>query len=124
MSFLASFFCRKGVEHPKEQLPRVPDAPKWEISDMNALRGFIFSETGRKLMLRARALEYSNAVAACNDAFNTAYSGGKAAGFGDALNWLQSCASDEMISRAAGEQAANPANRGQDDPVFAELRSF
>lgn len=92
-------------------------APEWLASDVLALRNFLTSETGVKMMKRARALEYATAVAGARDRFHPAHSSGLTEGIGDTLKWIESCASDKMLhelSQATGEQVANQDTSGSE----------
>lgn len=57
--------------------------------------------TGSALLARARALEAANALHGCQDAITSTHSAGRAAGFSDCVNWLES------LSRVTGDQVTN-----------------
>ena len=81
-------------------LPAAPTpAPNWEIDNATYLRSFLSSETGQVLMKRARALECSIALAACQGKTEPF----RAAGFSDAVNWLESLSSISVSPAAHGE---------------------
>lgn len=77
-------------------IPAPESALAWTVADVLNLRKFLQSDTGAKLLQRARAMEYNIAVNACRDAVHTAHSAGMAAGVSDTVQWLQSLAGEEM----------------------------
>lgn len=104
----------------------LPPVTEWGESEARVWRTFLESPTGKTLMLRARGLEYANAVRGAQDQFHTVHSAGRTAGITDALNWLESLASDQMISRSSGAQDENlTADREQNgtEPV-EHIRHF
>lgn len=119
------FFCQEQKPNYRWQpttCAAVLAGPDWLSSDILNLRRFLGTETGAKLMQRGRSLEYSNAISGAKDQFHTVHSAGRTAGFSDALNWIDSCASEEMFSRVTGVQATkqNTSDSEQDDAALLE----
>jgi hypothetical protein len=124
------WFGKKSVARQRPDIPGAPIIaptipPDWTTADVSALRGFFNTATGGKLLQRGRAMEYSMAVTACGDSMHTVHSAARAAGISDTLNWLESLASDKMLSRLTGAQVRNlnPATSDQDDAELAERYS-
>jgi len=102
----------------KKSLIAAPSfAPDWTPDYATGLKKFLSSEEGRVLMARARALECKLALDACT---KKAISPDRAAGFSDAVNWLESLS---QISGASPVQDATTEPRfGEDEmPVINEL---
>lgn len=113
----------RNFPKPPEPKPiSAPISPDWLSSDILSLRKFLNDESGRKLIQRGRAISFANAIAGSNDQFHTVHSAGRTAGFSEALNWIESCASDEMLSRVTGAQATkqNTSDSEQDDAALLE----
>jgi hypothetical protein len=103
-------------------------ASDWTKSEAEILRTFLNSPTGQLLIQRARFLEAANAIKGANDVFHTQHSAGRTAGFSDAINWLESLASDETISKlsrvpATQEQITMDGQQDEAAPVDIR-RSF
>lgn len=71
-------------------LPAAPLAPDWTDDHRRAFLAFLKTEAGVVLMARMNAVAAHNAATACLDPMHTQHSAGRAAGFGDARNWLLS----------------------------------
>ena len=81
-------------------LPAAPNgAPDWKVDNATFLKSFMGSETGQILMKRARALECATALGACQGKTEPL----RAAGFSDAINWLESLSSISVSPAAHGE---------------------
>lgn len=87
LKFLGIFFKSK---HSTSNLPAVPLASEWTDEDRTRLLQFLRNPTGEKFILRARAVESKNAIAACQDSVTTTHSAARAAGFSDAVKWMLS----------------------------------
>lgn len=101
------------------------EAPDWLPEHRRGWCDFLSSPAGKILLQRAAAVHANFAIAACNDSVTTTHSAARAAGFGDALQWLES------LSRSARANAdAGPATEGQNqdtppngESVLRELMS-
>lgn len=89
--------------------------PEWREDDKARWLTFLDSETGKRLMLRAHAVLFQNALEGCKDSFTTAHSAGRAAGFAEAIEWMQS------LSRSASDKAENDAQTPGGEPSLREL---
>ena len=83
-------------------LPAAPVAPDWTQADMGAWQRFLGSDVGQRLWARFRAVEFRNYQTGCNDSMFSAHSAGRAKGFSDARDWLES------LSRTACVTADSP----------------
>jgi hypothetical protein len=88
--------------------------PQWTADHQKAWVTFLASPTGLVLLERMRAVAGKNAMLGAQDMMHAAHSGGRAAGFYDALLWLDSQARIEFeqsieISGASADQDATSA---------------
>ena len=84
---------------------------------MRLLNSFLATPTGQRLTARVRAVEYRNAIQGCLDAFHTTHSAGKAAGFHEAWNYVESLS----ISHSASDMAeTDMQSAGQGEPTLHE----
>lgn len=83
-SWFKKILQRRGVSF----LPvlQVPLAPEWQSDDAAALRKFLSSKSGQKLLMRARAMEAFYAIHACSDAHMHPKTVG---GITFTLNWIE-----------------------------------
>jgi len=91
VSFLKWFGRRAGAQ----SLPAAPLAPEWSRENATDLRKFLTSETGQILLQRGHSLECATALRACKVADKDSpfhVPPQRAAGFSDALLWLESLA--------------------------------
>ena len=127
-------FLRKlfGIKQKTAKRSRVAVLPKpaqpWLLSDVIALRAFINSPTGANLISRGRAMEYTCAVRNARDTFHTQHSAGVTVGIGDTLNWIESLASDETLSKLSLPTDDQPENQNtasgeHDDAALVEKYS-
>lgn len=93
----------------------VPNAPDWITDDRARWFQFLRSETGRKLIARARAVHYAAALRASEDLFHTQHSAGVAKGFGDAIKWFESLS---LVPRDSG--TAGPVDAADDADVTGQ----
>lgn len=99
---------RKDTPAEFFSLPAAPEAPDWGPDEQAHWRQFLLSPGGKALMGRMRAVHYAVATGACADAFNTVHAGGRAAGWQEAMSWL------ETLSRASrANEEPTPGNRGE-----------
>lgn len=101
--------------------------PDWTANEALILRTFLSSPTGTILLQRARAMESINAIKGANDVFHTQHSAGRTAGFSDAINWLESLASDQAIQSLSSSSLVNEqktADGQQEEAAPVERRSF
>jgi hypothetical protein len=85
--------------------------PQWTADHQKAWVTFLGSPAGATLMMRLRQVAGRNALAGAQDMMHPAHSAGRAAGFYDALLWLDSQARIEFeqhipISGADADQSA------------------
>ncbi len=107
-----------------EPLSAPSPAPEWTAADVSTLRAFLQTPTGQSLLKRGHAQEFNTAISACQDPMHTVHSAARAAGFSDAIQWLESLASDQMLSRLTGDQVKNTDAQEQNDLSASERRSF
>lgn len=82
-------------------------APDWLPVNRLAWSNFLQSEHGKILLARGRAIEFETARAACKEPFHVEHSAGKAAGFKECLDWLESLSRSSRVpddSRSESEQ--------------------
>lgn len=89
--------------------------PEWREDDRARWLTFLNSETGKRFLLRAHAVLFENALQGCKDSITTTHSAGKAAGFAEAIEWMQS------LSRSASDKAENDAQTPEGEPSLREL---
>lgn len=129
MSVLLKWLVRwLSAETPQATKPlplQLPVAREWTPTDKNTWRTFLQGGTGVTLMQRMTAMASANAKAASHDAMHSAHSAGRAAGFYDAITWLESLAVIEFepISGADAEQSATSAQSQQGEDSLRELLS-
>ena len=82
----------------------------WTQQEAMILRTFLNTPTGEILLKRARSLESVNAINGSKDVFHTQHSAGRTAGFSDAINWLESLASEQTINSLSAAQPQNEHN--------------
>lgn len=92
----------------------------WTQQEAIIWRTFLASPTGQILLKRARQMESINAINGSKDVFHTQHSAGSTAGFSDAINWLESLASEETINSLSPAQAQNeqPTADGQHEEAM------
>jgi hypothetical protein len=98
----------------------LPEFEKWEQSDVMALRSFLSTETGRKLVKVCGSIIHTEAMKE-----SAGDSGApKAYGMNEMLLAQFNLASDKEFAHAAGDTAANPDTAGgaENDAVPAEYR--
>lgn len=76
-------------------------APEWTEEHAQFLRNFLSHPLGQDLLARARALETKLALDACHK--RNGISPGRAAGFSDGVNWLESLVSISVPTSAKPE---------------------
>lgn len=104
----------------EQKLPTL--APEWSAGDVQYFAKFLSTPTGQKLLQRAHALEYANAITNAGDVFHTQHSAGQTHGFSECLKWLQSLASDKMLSVLTAAQSENPIDSPQDEGEEIAIR--
>jgi hypothetical protein len=93
-------------------------APDWSMQDMGFWRHFLFTPTGRRLQARLLRVAYANAIQGCQDAMHTTHSAGKAAGFSECWQYLES------LSRSASDSAETMnARTPEGEPSLREVLS-
>lgn len=124
--FLLWLFRLTPVIVEKPALMGFRVASDWTGQEAMMLKTFLTSPTGILLMQRARWVEATNAINGAADVFHTQHSAGRSQGFSDAVNWLESLASDQLInaiSRPTGDSGGNDtADAEQSGSVLAEPR--
>ena len=97
-------------------------AREWLPQHRDNLVNFLASDTGIALMQRMQCVASKNAQAGAADVMHTAHSAGRATGFYDALEWLQSQARIEFetISGADADQSATSAQEQQGEALLRE----
>jgi hypothetical protein len=100
--------------------PNIPEVykptPDWTVNEAIIWRTFLANPTGQILLKRARAMESINAIKGANDVFHTQHSAGRTAGFSDAINWLESLASDQTINSLSAPAPTSQEMPTQDQP--------
>ena len=112
---------KKELEALTPKPHAVSVAPEWLPEDLLNLRRFLQTESGFKLLQRARALESFNAIGGCK--LGTPHAAGSSFGFGEALNWLENQASEKLlvsISRTTGDQVVNNPSASAGDAAALE----
>lgn len=92
----------------------------WSHDEAMYLRRFLETPTGKTFLARARKIEARTAVIGAHDLMHSAHSAGVTVGFGDCLNWIESLASDKMISDSVAvttEQQTADADKDGSEPV-------
>lgn len=103
------------------QLPAVPVTAQWTTLDRDNLRRFLDGETGRKLIARLRATEYTVAVANARDQFHSDHAAGQTCGYSDCIKHVLSL----TLSAAAPATAANDSGEsGEVRPVEREIDEY
>lgn len=71
-------------------LPACPAAPDWSLEHQVVLNRFLATDAGDVFLARMRAVEADLARRMVQDVMHTSHSAGRAAGFGDAVKWVNS----------------------------------
>ena len=79
-------------------LPAVPVAPDWTPVDQGHWQHFLASNTGKSLWARLRAVELVNALEAVQLSSNVDHSAGKAAGFVECRQYLESLSRTSCVT--------------------------
>jgi len=129
-SFCKWLKLRNRVEAPPEPSPAaqprpakfeiLPEFEEWEQSDVMALRSFLSSQTGRKLVKVCGSEIHVASLKECAGDSGSP----QAYGMNQMLLFQFNLASDKMLSQAAGDTAAKTDTTGgaQDDAMPVEFR--
>jgi hypothetical protein len=97
--------------------------PEWQPTHQAQLAAFLGSDTGRVVMARGRAVLANTAITACHDTFSTQHSAARAAGFSDALKWLESLSRSSRAPDDSWQERPTAGNTTDTSPLGeTELR--
>ena len=98
----------------------LPEFEAWTVEDVQALRNFMRSATGLKMVKNCGSYIHEQAMSECAGDKATP----KAFGMNELLRWQFNLASEKMLSQAAGDTAANTNTTGGalDDALPVEFR--
>jgi len=109
-------------------LPAAPLTPPWSKIDRENWHRIITSETGQRVLARARAVHYHTLRAASQDHFHAAQSAHAARGFEEAIIWLESLsissAPDATGATTIGGTGESQPNETPELTEARELREF
>lgn len=89
-------------------LPSV--APEWTTLDISNLRQFLLTPTGQSLIKRWDAACLDVAKRANKDTITTTHSAGHSVGFNEAMQWVLSLASQQMLEKLSAPEAVKSEN--------------
>ncbi len=124
--FVRSFYKPTTPPPKNPALLLIPTVEKWNARDVEVLRAFQTTQTGRKFFELSESKIYTDSKIAVADVMHTAHSAGRIAGADALLIWQHNLASDvvlKQISQATGVQVATT-ERGKSEPRPDSVRSF
>lgn len=128
VSWLSGWLWKGRPAATLAPLPAVPLTDRWSKLDRENWRRILQSDTGRRMLARARAVHYQTLRAASADHFHAAQSVHAARGFEEAITWLESLsissASDAQDANAIGGQGDSPTNETPEQTDERELREL
>lgn len=124
VAWLLSFEVKAPAARRVVVFPSGP-VPQWTPDHQKSWVTFLASPAGLVLLERMRHVASKNALTGAQDMMHAAHSGGRAAGFYDALLWLDSQARIEFeqnieISGASADQDATSAQQPSGEAALRE----
>lgn len=125
LSRLVAWLRPEAVLSP---LPAPPPSAPWQRIDRETWTRILQSDTGRRLLARARAVHYQMLRSASADHFHAAQAVHAARGFEEAITWLESLAissaPDASGASAIGGPGEGLANETPEQASERELREL
>lgn len=106
MVAVAAFFAGRSsanTNDSSEEDVKAPISPDWTATERDALKGYLATVEGKKLIARLRATEYVTAVANAKDQFHTQHSAGETCGYSNCIKHLLSLSTCEIVEKDNSE---------------------